>query len=136
LFNMNKALRLLTMVLVGLAVACSIGFLISDTKMHIPLGLSASAISAASLLLIGVSFLIVQAMLRPRWTELAKNVLLASAFVLWGAVQLMAKNALSKKLGDVVIALYVLDLAWVIIASVNSAGPIRPSSLKYDSSVE
>ena len=133
---MNKILRWLTMVLVVMAVASSISLLTKDTKIHIQLGFSAPLISAAPLLLIGVSSLIVQTMLRPRWTDLLKNILLAVAFILWGIVQLMEQNALSKRLGDVVIALYVLDLAWVIFASVNPTGTIRSSSLRSDSSEE
>jgi hypothetical protein len=100
-----------------MAVACSIGLLTG-----IPLGFSAPMISAAPLLLIGVSFLVVQTMRRPRWTELLKNILLAAAFLLWGIVQLMEQNALSKRLGNVVIALYVLDLAWGIIMGMNRTG--------------
>jgi peptidoglycan/LPS O-acetylase OafA/YrhL len=128
----NNVLRWLTMVLVIVAVACTMGLLTSDTKLAIPLGFSAQVISAAPLLLIGVSLLIVQTMLRPRWTELLKNILLAAAFILWGVVQLMQESALSKRLGDVVIALYVLDLAWMILASVNPAGTIRSSPLGPD----
>jgi hypothetical protein len=124
------------MVFVAVAAACIVGLLTSDTQMRIPLGFSAPVISAASLLLTGVSFLIVQAILRPRWTELLKNVLLAAAFILWGVVQAMGQNALSKKLGDVVIALYVLDLGWVVLASVSPGGTTRSSSLTSDPSEE
>jgi hypothetical protein len=101
-----------------------------------PRVLSAHVISAAPLLLIGLSFLTVQPVLRPRRTILLKNALLAAAFILWGIVQLMEQNALSERLGSVVIVLYVLDLAWVILASVNSSGVIRPRSLRSASSQE
>jgi len=122
---MNQLIRWLTIALVVVAVACIVGLLTNDAKIHTPLGLPAPAISAAALLLIGVSFLMVQSILRPRWTELLKNTILAAAFILWGVVQLMEQSDISKKLGDVVIALYVLDLAWVIFSSVNPAGPAR-----------
>jgi hypothetical protein len=105
-------------------------------KGRIPFGISAPVISAAPLLLIGVSCLVFQAMLRPRWTEMVKNMLLAAAFLLWGVVQLMVQSALSKKLGDLVIALFVLDLAWVILGSVISAAAIQASSSSFDSSEE
>ena len=133
---MNKILRWLTIVLVAIAAACSIALLTSSAPIDIPLRFSAPVISATPLLLIGVSFLVVQMMLRPRWTELLKNVLLAAAFILWGVVQLLKKSALSERLGNIVIALYVLDLAWVILASVNPTGAIRSSSLRSDSSEE
>jgi hypothetical protein len=133
---MNKIPRWVTFALLALAVVCIIGLMAGDSAIPVPLGLPAPAISAAPLLLIGVSLLIVQAMLRPRWPELLKNMLLATAFILWGVVQLMHQSALSKRLGDVVIALYVLDLAWVILAGVTPAGTTRSRSPKSDSSNE
>jgi hypothetical protein len=132
--GMNTVLRWFAIVLVAAAVACICVLLTNDTKIHVPLGLSAPAISAVALLLIGVSFLILQAILRPRWTELLKNVMLAAAFILWGVVQLMEQNDLSRKLADVVIALYVLDLAWMISAGVNPVGAVRSNVLKSNSS--
>jgi hypothetical protein len=124
-FGMNQVLRSLTTMLVAIAVVCIVGLLARDVKIHVPAGFSSPIVSATSLLLIGVSFLLVQMIQRPRATELLKNAMLAAAFILWGAVQLMAQNDLSRKLGDAVIALYVLDLAWVIFAAVNPAGMIR-----------
>lgn len=117
---MNSFLRWLTVVLVVLALAASVGLLVNDARLGVPLGLSAAAISAAPLLLVGISFLIFQPMIRPRWTELLKNLLLAATFILWGVVQLMPQTALSQRLGDLVIVLYVLDLAWVILAGLAS----------------
>ncbi len=107
----------------GLAVAALIagaGLLIGDAKIWIVPGLSAAAISSAPLLLIGISFLIVQPIIRPRLPELLKNVLLAGTFLLWGAIQLMPQNALALRLGNLVIVLYVVDLAWTMFASMNS----------------
>jgi hypothetical protein len=40
---------------------------------------------------------------------------------------------LSERLGNIVIALYVLDLAWVTLASVYAAGVIRSGPLKHNS---
>jgi hypothetical protein len=119
---MNRILRWLTIGLVVLALAACVGLLASDSRAVNALGLSASAISAAPLLLVGMSFLIVQTMIRPRLLELLRNMLLVAAFILWGVVQLMAQSVLSKRLGNVVIALYVMDLAWVILARVNPTG--------------
>lgn len=82
-----------------------------------PAGISAEAISAAPLLLVGAAFLILQPVLRPRWTELLKNVLLAVTFLLWGVLQFLPQNTISVWLGNFVIALYVVDLAWVILAT-------------------
>ena len=98
------------------ALACSIG----DAGMGTLPRLSAAATSAAPLLLVGTSFLFVQPIIRPRLVELLKNVLLAATFLLWGIVQLMPQNAISIRLGNVVIALYVLDLAWMTLGTVIS----------------
>jgi hypothetical protein len=119
--GMGKALRLLARFLAVMALACAFGLLASDTNVGTALGLSTALISAAPLLLIGVSFLVAQTLTQQRWMDILKNILLAAAFILWSIVQLMEQNALSKRLGDVVIALYVLDLAWVILVGVNRA---------------
>ncbi len=73
-----------------------------------------SPLSAMPLLLIGGSFITLQGLLRPAPMELVKRLLLGSAFVLWGIVQLMPPGALATDLGDLVIALYVLDLGLII----------------------
>ena len=53
--------------------------------------------------------------------EAMKNMLLAATFLLWGFVQLMSQSEWSRKLGDLVIALFVMDLAWTIFDRVNEA---------------
>jgi peptidoglycan/LPS O-acetylase OafA/YrhL len=118
---MRKVARWLTTALAIIAVVCSLWLLAGNTKIGTRLGLTIAVFSAAPLLLIGAALLVVQLINRPRWMELLKNALLAAAFILWGIVQLMQPSALSKRLGDVVIALYVLDLAWLILVEVNSA---------------
>ena len=128
---MNLLLRWLAMALGAIAAAGIAALLATDAQIHVPLAFSASAISAASLLLIGVSFLIVQAIQRPSLTELLKNALLAGAFLLWGVVQLMRPSDLSKKLGDALIALYVVDLAWVIFATLNNKRQVPPAATKH-----
>jgi hypothetical protein len=107
--------------LVVVALIGSVGLLAQDAGTKRSLGLPAAAISSLPLLAVGVSFLLIQPMIRPRWKELAKNILLAATFLLWGCVQLMEPNSLSRTLGDVVIALYVVDLAWTVLARVIPA---------------
>ena len=119
---MNRTLLWLALGLIVLALASSVGLLANDARIGVALGLPAAAISALPLLAAGLSFLVVQPMIHPRWTELLKNMLLAATFLLWGVVQLMAQNPLSKRLGDIVIALYVVDLAWTILVRVHPAG--------------
>jgi hypothetical protein len=119
LSTLNNVLRWIGCGLAGLALAACAGLLFGDAKLWTPPGLSASAISAAPLLLIGISFLIVQPMIRPRMGELLRNVLLAATFLLWGVVQLMPQDTLARRLGNLVIVLYVVDLAWTTFASVK-----------------
>lgn len=114
---LNNALRWIGYGLAILALAASIVLLVGDAKSGILSMLPAAAISAAPLLLVGTSFLIMQPILNPRLMELLKNALLAATFLLWGAIQFMPQNTTSIRLGNVVIALYVLDLAWVVLGS-------------------
>jgi hypothetical protein len=120
------------MALAIMAAAFSVALLTSDMRIPMPREVPAHVISAAPLLLIGISFLIFQPVLRPPGTILLKNAVLAAAFILWGVVQLMERNALSKRLGNVVIVLYVLDLAWVILARASLSRAIRPAGKSFE----
>ena len=71
-------------------------------------------LSALPLLLAGSSYLVLQAILRPPPLELFKRFMLGTAFLLWGVVQLMPASDLAVELGNVVIALYVVDLGLII----------------------
>jgi hypothetical protein len=117
---LSKLFRCISYALAVLALVASIGLLTNDAGIETLPRLSASMISAAPLLLVGTSFLFVQAVLRPRSLELLKNVLLAATFLLWGGIQLMPQNAMSMRLGNLVIALDVLDLAWVTLGAAIS----------------
>jgi hypothetical protein len=68
-----------------------------------------------------------QALLRPRPLELLKRLMLGGAFLLWGVVQLMPISELANELGNVVIAMYVVDLALMIRPDLQRAsrGRIR-----------
>ncbi len=114
---MNTILGWISYLLAVLALAAGMALLLSDAKIWFPPGLSAAAISASPLLLVGLAFLILQPAIRPRLIDLLKNALLAATFLLWGGIQFMPQNALSLRLGNVVIALYVVDLAWVILGT-------------------
>lgn len=115
-----KVLRWISSGLAVLALAASIGLLVGDVGAGTLPRFSEAAATAAPLLLVGTSFLFVQPIIRPRLIELLKNVLLAATFLLWGIIQFMPQNAMSLRLGNVVIALYVLDLAWMTLGTVNS----------------
>ena len=114
---LNNVLWRISFGLAILALGASIVLLIGNPKVGIVSRLPAAAIPAVPLLLVGAAFLIVQPVIRPRFVELLKNAILAAAFLLWGAIQFMPRNTTSLRLGNVVIVLYVLDLAWVILGS-------------------
>jgi hypothetical protein len=71
-------------------------------------------ISALPLLFGGFSYVVLQAVLRPRPLELTKRLMLGGAFLLWGVVQLMPASEVATELGNLVIALYVFDLGLMI----------------------
>ena len=76
-------------------------------------------LSAMPLLLAGSSYIALQAALRPAPMELLRRLMLGSAFVLWGIVQLMPPSTLATDLGDLVIALYVFDLGLMVQAELQ-----------------
>ena len=118
--GLNKIVFWLAAALAALALTSTIGLLTLATNVGFARGLPPAAISALPLLTVGLAFLLVQTMIRPRRAELLKNLLIVAAFLLWGVVQLIERNPLSKTLGDVVIALYVVELAWTILDRLNS----------------
>jgi hypothetical protein len=120
MFLFQWILRCVSYVLAILALAACVGLMVGDVGIGNLTHLSPAMASAAPLLLVGTSFLFVQLSLRPRLLDLFKNLTLAGTFLLWGIVQLMPQNALSMRLGNLVIALYVLDLAWITLGTAIS----------------
>jgi hypothetical protein len=78
---------------------------------------------ALPLLLAGSSYVVLQAILRPQPLELLKRLMLGIAFLLWGVVQLMPASKLTAELGNVVIALYVVDLGLIIWTELQKSQP-------------
>jgi hypothetical protein len=131
LSRLNRLLRLVAIALAFLALVSGIALLGKDAGVAALQSISSGAISAAPLLLVGVAFLIVQPALHPTKPELLKNALLAATFLLWGVVQLMPQNALAARLGDMVIVLYVVDLAWAVLIK-PSPGCSQRSARGFD----
>ena len=71
-------------------------------------------ISAVPLLTVGLAYLTLQLLLRPRLIELFRPLMVAAAFILWGIDQLLPPSPLAGTLGDLVILLYVVDLALIV----------------------
>jgi hypothetical protein len=121
----NRFFRSVTITFVVFAVAFSGVLLAKDAGMEILPQLNLHVVSAVSLLLVGAAFLTVQPVMRLRPKEVLKNVLLAAAFMLWGIVQLMPQNVLSTRLGNLVIALFVMDLARAALLSARTQGSVQ-----------
>jgi hypothetical protein len=118
---LNSIFRWSSFGLAILALAASVALLIGDTRMQASTDSWKSMASASPLLLGGLAFLLVQSLAQPGGIELIKNLILAGAFLLWGAIQLMPPTPIAKYLGNVVIVLYVVDLAWGTLVVVNSS---------------
>jgi len=82
-----------------LAVASCAVLLLFDGVPSVVSRLSHAPVSAAPLLLIGVAYLALQPLVRPRPLELLKRVLLGTAFILWGIDQLLPVGRLATVLG-------------------------------------
>jgi hypothetical protein len=95
------------------------GKLVVAIAPRVSILLGHAPLSAMPLLLVGGSYIALQGVLRPAPIELVKRLLLGSAFVLWGIVQLMPPAPIATDLGDLVIALYVLDLGFIIQAELD-----------------
>jgi hypothetical protein len=106
-----------------LAVVSCVVLLLFDVVPGIVARLSHAPVSAAPLLLISLAYLALQPLVWPRPLELLKRVLLGTAFLPWGIDQLAPSGRLATVLGDVVIVLYMLDLA------LRSWPPSRPRRL-------
>jgi cation transport ATPase len=115
----NYLLRGMTIALAVLAVAFGCALLITDARVENIPRLPGNVISAISLLLAGMALLIVQPVTGFQAKEFLKNALLAGTFILWGIIQLIPPSVLSMRLGNLVVALFVLDVAWAILISVH-----------------
>src|SRR5215469_9027337 len=71
-------------------------------------------LGALPLALIALTYLLYQAVRRPRPAELLKAIVLAAAFLLWGANQFWPKGSSATLLNDLAIALFVLDVFLVV----------------------
>lgn len=117
----NHFLRGMTIFLVVLAVVFGCALLIDDARISNIPRFPAGALSAISLLLAGGALVLVQSVMTFQPKEFLKNVLLAATFILWGIIQLIPQSTLSTRLGNLVVALFVLDVAWAILISINRA---------------
>ena len=121
--------RRLQTFLLGILVLLALGastLLISDDV--IPLvaqRLAHAPISAVPLLLIGITYLLMQSGFRPVGRELAQALLVSAAFISWGIYQLLPTGTFATLLGDLVITMYVVDLGLSILGQLHRVTPLR-----------
>jgi hypothetical protein len=107
--------------LVVSALFFTILLVVKDAGMEIFAVLPPHILSALALLSIGAAFLFVQPMMYLDAAESLKNLILALTFILWGIVQLMPQGALSARLDNVVVVLFVLDLSCAVLLGLRPA---------------
>ena len=115
-YYVRRLSYLLTWVIVVAALLAGVVLLASDMFSTI---LPHAPVSASPLLLIGAAYLGFQALIQPKLLDLLKALIVSAAFILWGIDQLLPQGWFATTLGDVVIALYVLDLGWMMLASLS-----------------
>ena len=106
-------------VLLGFVIvlALSSGALLLFTDLPWPVlhHLAHAPVSAVPLLFIGLASLGFQFVVRPKRLGLLKALIVSAAFLFWGIDQLLPTGRIATTLGDVVIALFVLDLGWMML---------------------
>lgn len=110
---LRSALTLVVAMLAGVAVIAG-GILVAGGIAPHLIEVNHRLISAAPLLAIGSAYLILQVLVRQRLTEFIRRLMVVSAFIFWGIDQLLPPSLLARTLGDLVILLYVVDLALVV----------------------
>jgi len=88
--------------------------LVQDTAPKVLPSINHSFLAAFSLALIACAYMVFQLANRATLMELAKTALLAAAFLFWAANQLLPNGRESGLYNDIAIALFVLDVFWVI----------------------
>ena len=106
--TISVSLAVLTLMSVGLLLVWDAAPRLFPTRAHGFLG-------ALPLALIATTYLVYQAVQKPRTSELLKAVLLAAAFLFWAANQFWPDSQQATLLNDFAIALFVLDVFLVVI---------------------
>jgi hypothetical protein len=113
-FRVDGIVRAIGGLVAFAAVIAGVVLLVGDAAAGLTARAAHAPISAAPLLMVGAAFMAVLPLTRPGWLEFTKRAMVGAAFILWGIAQLMPPGAAATTLGDLVITLYVMDLALVI----------------------
>ncbi len=110
--------------LAAIAVVAGVALMLGDIAGGLAGRAAHAPASAAPLLIVGAAFFTMLPLTRPGPMEWIKRAMVGAAFILWGGAQLMPPGAAAATLGDLVITLYVIDLA-LVIRDWRVAGPSR-----------
>ena len=121
-------------VLLGFVIVLALGsgalLLFTDLPWPVLHLLAHAPASAVPLLCIGLASLGFQFVVRPKRLDLLKALIVSAAFLFWGIDQLLPTGRIATTLGDVVIALYVLDLGWMMMDRLKQRG--RPHRMSQE----
>lgn len=104
----------LALVLAVCALASGALLLVLDIFGNFPSHRFHAAASAVPLILIGFSWLCLHPGIGVHPIQFVKRLIAAVAFVLWGVDQMLPPGWWASTVGDVVIALFVLDMALIV----------------------
>jgi len=131
--RLNRAHRTLPLML-GAVTLMSVGVLIAwDIDPRLFPARAHDFLAAFPLAMIAFAYLVYQAAHKPARMEALKAILLASAFLFWAANQLWPGLPEATLFNDIAIALFVLDVFFVI-AGWPSTSPDESFAESYDAS--
>ena len=107
-------MRLVTILLLLLALVSSVVLLILDVSEAFRQGDARWVVSAVPLVAIALACLAFHATWTPEPLDLLKRVLLSAAFLFWAATQLFPTAGWAPVANDLAIGLFVLDLALIL----------------------
>ena len=110
----RRPLSRFSIVLAVAAVVSGALLLVLDGVSSFPSDRFHAAASSVPLILIGLSWLCLHPGTGVHPIQFLKRLIAAVAFVLWGASQMLPPGWLATTVGDVVIALFVLDMALIV----------------------
>jgi len=112
--RLDRAGRLLSLILGIVALACVVLLLVQDAEPRLFPSGSHEFLAAFSLTAIAFAYLVFQLAYRPALMELAKAILLAAAFLFWAANEFWPNLPEAPLFNDIAIGLFVLDVFLVI----------------------
>ena len=124
--SVARVVRFLAVVCVGGALLSSLLLLVQDVEPVLTGSVTHAWLAAGALLLAGIACLGLASAISADTKDLFMRLSLGAAFILWGIQQLLPEGNLSVMLGDIVIVLFIVDLAAIIETALRA--PIRTAA--------